>query len=88
MCCFRAKTRIQIITISSFTVYPFFNRVPGRGPVSTVDERRQFSIIVYGDLLWNALVVERERERASKQYGHAPCTYLPSTKFLGRARGC
>ena len=40
-------------------VYPFFNSVPGRGSVSTADERRQCSIIVYGDLLWNALVVER-----------------------------
>ena len=45
-------------------VYPFFNSVPGRGSVSTVDERRQCSTIVYDDLLWNALVVER----ASKQY--------------------
>ena len=44
-------------------VYPFFNSMPGRGSVSTVDERRQCSIIVYDDLLWNALVVER----ASKQ---------------------
>ena len=44
-------------------VYPFFNSMPGRGSVSTVDERGQCSIIVYDDLLWNALVVER----ASKQ---------------------
>ena len=36
-------------------VYPFFNTMPGRGSVSTVDERRKCSIIVYDDLLWNAL---------------------------------
>jgi len=48
-------------------VYPFFSSVPGRGSVSTVDERRQCSIIVNGGLWWNVLVVER----ASKQYDHA-----------------
>jgi len=61
-------------------VYPFFNSVPGRGSVSTANERRQCSIIVYDDLLWNALVVER----ASKQYGHAN-TFHRSTSSLGLA---
>ena len=40
-------------------VYPFFNSMPGRGSVPTVEERRQCITIVYDDLLWNALVVER-----------------------------
>ena len=61
-------------------VYPFFNSVPGRGSISTVDERRECSIIVYDDLLWNALVVER----ASKQYGHAN-TFHRSTSSVGLA---
>ena len=65
-------------------VYPFFSCLPGRGSVSTVDERRQCSIIVYDDVLWNALEVER----ASKQYGHAHTTYFPSINFLCGARGC
>ena len=47
-------------------VYPFFNSMPGRGSVSTVEERRQCITIVYDDLLWNALMVER----ASKQHDH------------------
>jgi len=47
-------------------VYPFFNSMPGRGSVSTVEERRQCITIFYDDLLWNALVVER----ASKQFDH------------------
>jgi len=38
-------------------VYPVFSSVPGRGSVSTVDERRQCSIIVYDDVSWNALEV-------------------------------
>ena len=32
-------------------VYPFFNSMPGRGSVSTVEERRQCITIVYDDLL-------------------------------------
>ena len=32
-----------------YRVYPFFSSVPGRGSVSTADERRQCSVIVYGD---------------------------------------
>jgi len=40
--------------------------VPGWGSVSTVDERGQCNSIVYDDLLWNALVVER----APKQHNH------------------
>jgi len=40
--------------------------MPGRGSVSTVEERRQCITIVYDDLLWNVLVVER----ASKQFDH------------------
>ena len=63
-----------------FFVYPFFSSVPGRGSVSTVYERRQYSIIVYSDLLWNALVIER----ASKQYGHAH-TFHRSTSSVGLA---
>ena len=61
-------------------VYPFFNSVPGRGSVSTADERRQCSIIVYDDLLLNALLVER----ASKQYDHAH-TFHRSTSSVGLA---
>ena len=61
-------------------VHPFFNSVPGRGSVSTADERRQCSIIVYDDLLWNALVVEG----ASKQYDHAH-TFHRSTSSVGLA---
>lgn len=61
-------------------VYPFFNSVPGRGSVSIVDERRQCIIIVYDDLLWNALVVER----ASKQYDHVH-TFHRSTSSVGLA---
>ena len=61
-------------------VYPFFNSVPGRGSVSIVDERRQCIIIVYGDLLWNALVVER----ASTQYDHVH-TFHRSTSSVGLA---
>ena len=61
-------------------VYPFFNNVPGRGSVSTADERRQCSIIVYDDLLWYAPLVER----ASKQYGHAH-TFHRSTSSAGVA---
>jgi len=41
-------------------------RSAGRSSVSTVEERRQCITIVYGDLFWNALVVER----ASKQFDH------------------
>jgi len=52
--------------------------VPGRGSISTVDERRQYSIIVFDDLLWNALVVER----ASKQYDHVH-TLHRSTSSVG-----
>ena len=70
---------IHITTISSFT--PSSTAfVPGRGSVSTVDERRQSSIIVYDDLLWNALVVGR----ASKQYGHAH-SFNRSTSSVGLA---
>jgi len=61
-------------------VYPFFNSVPGRGSVSTADERRQYSIIVYDDLLLNAPVVER----APKQYDHAH-TFHRSTSSVGLA---
>jgi len=59
--------RTLLSTLPPYLAYAFFNSVPGRGSVSTADERRQYSIIVYDDLLWNALVVER----ASKQYDHA-----------------
>jgi len=52
--------------------------VPGRGSVSTMDERRQCSIIAYDDLWWNALVVERE----SKQYDHAHTVHR-STSSVG-----
>jgi len=31
--------------------YPFFNSMPGRGSVSTVEERRQCIIIVYDSTL-------------------------------------
>ena len=48
--------------------------------VYTADERRQCSIIVYGDLLLNALLVER----ASKQYDHAH-TFHRSTSSVGLA---
>jgi hypothetical protein len=34
-------------------VYPFFNSMPGRGSVSTVEERRQCITIVYDDLFWS-----------------------------------
>jgi len=59
-------------------VYPFFNNVPGRGSVSSAEERRQCITIVYDDLLWNALVVER----ASKQYDHVH-TFHRSTSSVG-----
>jgi len=61
-------------------VYPFFSSVPSRGSVSTVDERRQYSIIVHDDLIWNVLVVGR----ASKQYGHAHTSHQ-STSSVGLA---
>ena len=61
-------------------VYPFFNSMPGRGSVSTVEERRQCIPIVYDDLLWNALVVER----ASKQFDHVH-TFHRSTSSVGLA---
>ena len=37
-------------------VYPLLQRRACRGSVSTVDERKQCSIIVYGDLLRNATI--------------------------------
>ena len=54
--------------------------MPGRGSVSTVDERRQCIIIVYDDVLWNALEVER----APKHYDHAH-TFYRSTSSVGLA---
>ena len=54
--------------------------MPGRGSVSTVEERRQCIAIVYDDLLWNALVVER----ASKQFDHVN-TFHRSTSSVGLA---
>jgi len=54
--------------------------MPGRGSVSTVEERRQCITIVYDDLLWNALVVER----ASKQFDHVR-TFHRSTSSVGLA---
>ena len=36
--------------------------------VFTADERRQCSIIAYGDVLWNALVVERESQSSMAMY--------------------
>ena len=54
--------------------------MPGRGSVSTVEERRQCITIVYDDLLWNALVVER----ASKQFDHVN-TFHRSTSSVGFA---
>ena len=59
-----SHSNAHITAISSST--PSFNSMPGRGSVSTVEERRQCITIVYDDLLWNALMVER----ASKQYDH------------------
>jgi len=59
-------------------VYPFFNNVPGRGSVSSAEERRQCITIVYDDLLWNALVVER----ALKQYDRVH-TFHRSTSSVG-----
>ena len=57
-------------------VYPFFNSMPGRGSVFTVEERRECITIVYDDLLWNALVTER----APKQFD----MYIPSIDQLPR----
>ena len=54
--------------------------MPGRGSVSTVEERRQCITIVYDDLLWIALVVER----ASKQFDHVH-TFHRSTSSVGLA---
>ena len=54
--------------------------MPGRGSVSTVEERRQCVTIVYDDLFWNALVVER----ASKQYDHVH-SFHRSTSSVGLA---
>ena len=60
------------------TIVTIYSRVVHQP--STADERRQYSIIVYDDLLWNALVVER----ASKQYDHAR-TFHRSTSSVGLA---
>jgi len=54
--------------------------MPGRGSVSTVEERRQCITIVYDDLLWNALMVEG----ASKHYDHVH-TFHRSTSSVGLA---
>jgi len=54
--------------------------MPGRGSVSTVEERRQCITIVYDDLLWNALMVER----ASEQFDHVH-TFHRSTSSVGLA---
>ena len=54
--------------------------MPGRGSVSTMEERRQCITIVYDDLLWNALVVER----ASKQFDHVH-TFHRSASSVGLA---
>jgi len=54
--------------------------MPGRGSVSTVEERRQCITIVYDDLLWNALIIER----ASKQFDHVH-TFHRSTSSVGLA---
>ena len=54
--------------------------MPGRGSVSTVEERRQCITIVYDDLLWIALVVER----VSKQFDHVH-TFHRSTSSVGLA---
>ena len=43
-------------------VYPFFNGMPGRGSVSTVDERRQCSIIVYDDLCHRPVMLYIQRK--------------------------
>ena len=68
---------IQITAMSSFI--PSSTTCPV-GAVSTVDERRQCSIIVYDDLLLNALLIER----ASKQYDHAHTSHR-STSSVGLA---
>jgi len=75
-----SHSNAHISAISSFTPSPFFNSMPGRGSVSTVEERRQCITIVNDGSLWNALMVER----ASKHYGHLH-TFHRSTSSVGLA---
>jgi hypothetical protein len=54
--------------------------MPGRGSISSAEEKGQCISIVYDDLLWNAPVVER----ASKQFDHVH-TFHRSTSSVGLA---